>query len=380
MKSEIEDHQTKKQLALKIKAKTSDTLSKNQLLFNKLTAKIENLENLIMQENWALDKLLSYYSDEIPKHLLHQANLQFQLAQTFGRVSEQYKFSKRQLGLFQEAILDLCNQAFKEFEPNQEQEAFYNKWSNVSYKEELENQKAVVNEELSEFLNDNFGMDIDLSGFDGTPESYKRLQEEVKKKMQQEGRRPKKSAKQVAGEMAKKVEEELKNKTLRSIYIALAKILHPDVVQDPVDKAEKEDLMKKVTIAYDQKDLSTLLKLEMEWVHKITEFPEHIADEKLRIYISALKERVSALELQRETQRHHPRFIKIRQYIALPEKYAIQEIRTEQRYLKKQIQSLKMAIAQAGKANSKREILTILDDLYSYEEEDFLKDFYLGRF
>jgi hypothetical protein len=380
MKSEIEDHPTKKQLALKIKVKNNGTLSKNQILFNKLTAKIESLENLIVQDNLTFDKLLRYYSDEIPKHLLHQANLQFQLAQTFGRVSAEYKFSKKQLSLFQVAILDLCNQAFKEFEPTQEQEEFYNKWSNTSYREELENEKAFINEELSEFLNNNFGIDVDLTGFDGSPESYMKLDEEVKKKTQQESQRPNKSARRTSRETAKKVEEVLKNKTLRSIYITLVKILHPDVVQDPVQKAEKEDLMKQVTIAYDQKDLSTLLRLEMEWIHKITEFPEHIADEKLRIYISALKERVAALELQRKTQRHHPRFMKIRQYVNLPEKYAIREIMTEQKYLKKQNRSLKMTIAQVGNINSKKEILTVLDNLYDYEEDDFPIEFFLNRY
>jgi hypothetical protein len=380
MKSEIEDHPTKKQLALKIKVKNNGTLSKNQILFNKLTAKIESLENLIVQDNLTFDKLLRYYSDEIPKHLLHQANLQFQLAQTFGRVSAEYKFSKKQLSLFQVAILDLCNQAFKEFEPTQEQEEFYNKWSNTSYREELENEKAFINEELSEFLNNNFGIDVDLTGFDGSPESYMKLDEEVKKKTQQESQRPNKSARRTSRETAKKVEEVLKNKTLRSIYITLVKILHPDVVQDPVQKAEKEDLMKQVTIAYDQKDLSTLLRLEMEWIHKITEFPEHIADEKLRIYISALKERVAALELQRKTQRHHPRFMKIRRYVNLPEKYAIREIMTEQKYLKKQNRSLKMTIAQVGNINSKKEILTVHDNLYDYEEDDFPIEFFLNRY
>jgi hypothetical protein len=46
--------------------------------------------------------------------------------------------SKNQTEDIRETILELCNDAFNSIEPNEEQEALYDKWSETSYKEELE--------------------------------------------------------------------------------------------------------------------------------------------------------------------------------------------------------------------------------------------------
>ena len=46
--------------------------------------------------------------------------------------------------------------------------------------------------------------------------------------------------------------------------MSLAKMLHSDLETDETLKLEREELMKKVTAAYQDKDLNTLLKLEIE--------------------------------------------------------------------------------------------------------------------
>ena len=75
---------------------------------------------------------------------------------------------------------------------------------------------------------------------------------------------------------------------------------------------EKEELMKKVTIAYDNKDLTTLLQLEMQWIYK--EQNAALSAEKLRVYIEVLREQVNELEVQKYSFYHHPRFQPIFDY------------------------------------------------------------------
>jgi hypothetical protein len=380
IESKSGEFRKKNELSLRIIPNGSKALSKNQVQFNKLTAKIENLESQFEREAETLGKLLSLYSDEIQPILLKRAKLQFQLAKTLDVVANRFKFSRKQLIECGDVIVGLCRNAFQEFEPDKEQEAMFNKWSDVSYSDEIENEKDIIKDELADFVSNAFGMEIDPDDFDASPEGFAKLQDEVKRKIEenearQQTKRPGKSKRILNTESARQTEEKLKNTTLRSIYIALAKILHPDVEPDPALKAEKEALMKQVTAAYDQKNLAALLKLELEWVHKTSDSLEQLADNKLRIYISALKQRVNELQHQIELQRFHPRFIKIREYTGIPEKYAFNEIRLEKLELNRNNKELKESINYLEKSDSKKDILRLIDNMYVEEDDDLFWDF-----
>ena len=126
-------------------------------------------------------------------------------------------------------------------------------------------------------------------------------------------------------------QDEIKLKNIRSIYISLAKLLHPDTEIDPDIRKEKEEIMKKVTVAYDQKDMSTLLKLEMEWVYKETSHLEKLGDDKLQIYNEALKQQLRDLEMEKKNLRHHPKFAMVSEFGWMNENKALQNIRQEAR-------------------------------------------------
>jgi hypothetical protein len=56
--------------------------------------------------------------------------------------------------------------------------------------------------------------------------------------------------------------------------------------------------LEKSTAAYQEKDLHTLLKLEIEIIYKQSENLDHLTDEKLKFLNSALKEQI--IELKEE--------------------------------------------------------------------------------
>ena len=86
----------------------------------------------------------------------------------------------------------------------------------------------------------------------------------------------------------KKEEGKLEIKTL---FRQLAKVFHPDKELQEHLKEEKTDLMKKITAAYENQDLYSLLKLEKEQLG-----PRELSEDKLKLYIKHINDRLKELK------------------------------------------------------------------------------------
>jgi hypothetical protein len=117
-----------------------------------------------------------------------------------------------------------------------------------------------------------------------------------------------KSIKQLEKEKRDKEIEDTKNKSISIIYKQLAKILHPDLERDENLRIEKEEYMKQLNVAYKKKDIHTLLKLELMWIHKVENADNKLTDDKLKIYIEVLTEQVRELEENEYNIIQHPRY------------------------------------------------------------------------
>ncbi len=378
----FEEQEENQEKGLKIVVKGEKPLSKNQQTFNKLIKRIETLEHDIESEQEKLIRLLEYYRKEIKPHEVRNADFNIKLAMALGNATKIIKFTKKQQAHIAEVIVDLCDNAFRFTEPDREQEKFYNQWSETTYQEEKEYQQQEAKEDFADMVNNIYGLDINLDDFDDTPEGFARMQAELKARLEQAQEKEKerqekkfKSPKQQDKAAALKLEELSRIKNIRSIYIALAKVLHPDTEADEALKAEKEEIMKKVISAYEQKDLPALLKLEMAWVHKTAEHLEKLTDEKLKIYISALKEQAAELEREKLDLRNHPRYHDISDFAFMPEKEAMKTIMNSRAYFRQVQQELKTYIAAFEQANSKKLILGFVDGfLQSKEDQEYIED------
>ena len=370
---EMEENKDK---VLKIKATGQKVLSKNQQLFNNLTKRIEFLEKDIVLEEKRLTRLLQVYCKKVQPFEKSVAQTRLDLAMTIDKATLIHKFTKNQLSDIGDTIIELCDDAFNELEPTAEQEAMYDKWADIPLKDEMEMDMSETKDIFSSLLNDLFGVNIDLEGFEPDSENFQDLEEKIRAQMeearqsQQQQRPRKKTKKQQEKENQLKAEEELKTKSIRSIYITLAKILHPDMETDVEKKLEKEELMKKVTVAYDQKDLTTLLKLEMEWVHKTSEHLEKLTEDKLKIYISTLKQQVIELQNERVQMAYHPRYEPIEDYVRLSENYAVNKISKDGKELKSIIDSLNEHILFFKRPDAKKSIVKFCKD-YCEPEDDY---------
>lgn len=355
---------------LKIDIKDKKNLTKNQKLFNQLTQQIEELESEIIEENKKLSKILEFYSKEIKPLLDKNNEIKFDLAVVLGNSTDRIKYTKNQLSEIKEVITDLCNCAFSSLEPNEEQEDFYDKWSDTTYKEELDIQEKEMKEMFSDMINQMFGEDIDMDNIDPrNPESFIKINEILKSKFEDLEQKEKelknnkkKTKKQIQKEEQLKIEEEIKNKSVRSIYINLVKILHPDSEIDPKIKLEKEEIMKKVTLAYEEKDFSTLLKLELEWVHMENKHLEKLTDDKLKIYINVLQEQVVELINEKQNIYMNPRFESILKFAHYTEKSAFSKMRKEIKTLKATQEDFMTFIEEFKNTKSKKPIINFINE------------------
>lgn len=86
--------------------------------------------------------------------------------------------------------------------------------------------------------------------------------------------------------------------TLKQIYRQLASALHPDRETDDAARAHKTTLMSEANAAYERRDLSTLLRLQLQVVQVAPESLARMTDEKLSSMNQLLQEQVSTLEYE----------------------------------------------------------------------------------
>ncbi len=86
------------------------------------------------------------------------------------------------------------------------------------------------------------------------------------------------------------------NTALRTVYRQLASALHPDREPDEAERLRKTALMSEVNAAYDRKNLSELLKLQLHIAQIDSAALSRMADDKVNAMCLLLKEQVEALE------------------------------------------------------------------------------------
>ena len=84
-------------------------------------------------------------------------------------------------------------------------------------------------------------------------------------------------------------EEQLRKKSISTVYRDLAKVLHPDLEQDAERRERKVALMQDLTAAYRNNDLHALLRLGISWIHREKGDLDRLTEEKLAIFNGVLK-------------------------------------------------------------------------------------------
>lgn len=357
--------------------------SKEQKRFDSLTKRIEDLEIKLENEEQKLNAAIQEYNYKVYPLEKSIVEKKSEFVFKIDEKSKKYKLTKKQREIISDVITMEMSAIFDQQEPTKEQEELYDKWSECSYKEEVEEQESFEREMFEASIKHVFNGQIDASDFEDTPEGHARMKERIEAyyeeknnefKSNQQNKKPTKK------EQLQAQAEELKLKNIRSIYISLVKVLHPDTEQDEALKVQKNELMKKVITAYENKDISTLLRLEAEWISQTNSRLDSVTDATLKLYNETLYQRLQELEYKKFMLLRNPIYENIQHLVHLNEKRISSEIDkvvTESRY---ELEEMYESIELVDESETKADFMGFVSDYLEFEldgaEDDDEMDFY----
>ena len=92
--------------------------------------------------------------------------------------------------------------------------------------------------------------------------------------------------------------EKLVNQSLKTVYLKITAMIHPDREPDETKKAEKTELLQVVNQAHEAQDLFYLLKLQLQLEANKGKSPKALTDEHLKFYQMALEAQSQRLASQ----------------------------------------------------------------------------------
>ncbi|MBL9139105.1 MAG: hypothetical protein JNK85_24775 [Verrucomicrobiales bacterium] len=317
-------------------------LSKAQQKFNRLVGRIEKIRRHIESTQSQLDQHLAFYGAALhpleEKIAAHRKEFVQRLHPFLAHRELRVKSVRNRLKRLISHQLQMLLDYYGDLD-SPELETIYKtvqgKTLDESDREELESTRAQM-QDLCDFM----GIDMDLSEIkEGiSEEQLNRKFEELEARLNaaqgqaefqaQSGGSPRrekpKSKRQLEREARDRAAEELRTRDIGRLYKQLAKLLHPDLEPDAARRQEKEAAMKRLTTAYKDGDLHTMLRLEVEWILQEQADANRLTDEKLAIYNDVLKEQVFELEEELRNLSSHPRYQPLHRFkvgFALPQDF-----------------------------------------------------------
>lgn len=343
----------------------SSEMSPDQKKFNRLAKKVEKLRLDIEAQARSFDAILGYWAVELaPRRAAMAAELEA-LAMAVDGKATGYKFGVRQKEKTGDFILDLLDQASSLATLSEEAESAYDRWFEAVKDEETEDDDSAEIEFIGEMLNSNFGVELPEEVIRQGPEAVSAFISEAQAaKRASRGSGGKKGAARMEREEREKAAREMEMKSLRSLYLSLAKVLHPDAERDESAKAEKEAVMKRVTAAYEAQDLHSLLKIEMEWIADESSHLGTVSEKTLKNYLVTLESQARDLQDELGALRFSDRYGHINAYLGGDFEKARFLIDRDKGSVEMSIEEIKQAESAFAAVTLKKEFLELIQGFY----------------
>jgi len=256
--------------------------SKNQIVFNtlvddirKASFELEHLKEELPKASAEYRNLVRPYYKEI--HLIRK---RFILA--IERFLNDIKLSKYQTRIVEEFLL---LQIRLIPDPDPETREIFNRYSDDTFEQyTFKQEKKSANSSNPE--SDPFKENLEN---DFTSETCEENEAEEEWEFQKKACINKAKLKKEADQ-----QNQLK-RSLKTIYTSLMKIFHPDTETNPELKAGKEEISKKITVAYGNQDFFGLLKLEAEFLSQNKDRIKGMPDDQIALYLKILSNQKSDL-------------------------------------------------------------------------------------
>ncbi|WP_083322294.1 hypothetical protein [Hymenobacter lapidarius] len=282
----------------------SDSLSKAQKEFNRLTKRIARLEKEVVDFRETATAMRQRVQNEYrplqARHNDARAALVRQLDQAF----ETHKLTKGEKNKIADLIaqcVDLLERGHADLAPIMDKHA-----PPLTAEEEVAADQH-TSELMKQLFTMQYGIEFDPNVDVSTQAKFMAYVDQKMAEREAEYEQPeaqaakrrtrrKKSPKQQAAEEQKQAEEKNITKAVRTLYMDLVKHLHPDLEPDEAEKLRKTELLKQVTTAYQANELLTLLRLQLELQRIDQSHLENLAEGQLKYYNKLLKEQTRELD------------------------------------------------------------------------------------
>ena len=276
--------------ALKTTAQPEAGLSPQQKKLNRLIERIEQQKQELAAwknaqadiQNYTRSKLLPVYSelhtvlftqlDTLWNHLASDAFSKADLVQIDTKITALAKMLKKsQMLTFEQK---------EQKEQVEKVDTFY-----VQHAEHIRVKKtrsnSIQNHDLAETVEQN--VDVDWENYEYDSAQYEAERERAKQFKQQEKR-------EQAAKMAAQ--------SLKTVYLKITAMIHPDREQDESKKLKKTELLQKVNEAYAAQDLFYLLKLQLQLEINKSLSSKALSSEQVKFYQLALEAQSQSLQGQ----------------------------------------------------------------------------------
>lgn len=272
---------------LKVSLQQRAEPSAQQKKLNRLIDKIEQQKiSLSMWQNAQAEiqqhtrqKLLPVYSE------LHE--ILFQQLEQLWNMLHSHEFSKANLQQLDEKIAQLVHMLKRSKMLDEEQlklvkqiDIFYHQHAQQSAKKTKKVQQLKV--DLPE-------SDEQTASFEDDFEQYAAEQQQAREQ-----------AKQQRQQQKREQVEQMAAQSLKTVYLKIAAMIHPDREQDESKKVEKTELFQQASQAYEQQDLFYLLKLQLQLEQNKGVGMKELSAEQVKFYKLALDAQSQQLESQIE--------------------------------------------------------------------------------
>ncbi|MCK8491521.1 hypothetical protein M0L20_06620 [Spirosoma sp. RP8] len=286
-------------------SKDNPSLSKNQKEFNRLTAKIGELEDELSQfraqATTIQQRIYTEYEPLLREYNGHKATL----VRVFDRAYERPEATKNEKKKLADLIVNLAYDLISEHGMD-DLKPIFDKYDPDGFDTTDAEADQQVSEAMKEMVSSLYGITFDDQVDVSTREKFMAYldeqlqarqgadQQRQQDKADKRAKRPK-SAKQQEREAKKQLDARNITKAVRTLYMDLVKAFHPDREPDESEKIRKTEIMQRVTEAYEKSDLLALLRLQLEFNRIDQQHLESLADEQLRYYNKILKQQADEL-------------------------------------------------------------------------------------
>ncbi|GAA5187631.1 molecular chaperone DnaJ [Acinetobacter kookii] len=268
--------------ALKTTPQTVLEVSPQHQKLNRLIDEIEQQKQLLLAWQHAKDDIRAYSQKALMPAYRDLYSTLYEQMQTLWNGLSFYSLSKSDRTVVEDKIQNLARLLQGSHLLSQKQLDEVEKM-HAYYEQVIEHAQKKSKKKAKDSLNEAETIEADDAFEDWNSDQYQQAREQAKLKRQQD--------KQAQA-------EKLVNQSLKTVYLKIASIIHPDREPDESKKAEKTELLQRVNKAYEQEDLFFLLKLQLDVEQSKTGSNKGLSTEQVKFYQQALEAQSQALQKQ----------------------------------------------------------------------------------